>query len=92
MSPIFANHGFEPRMSFSGATSVSRNAAERAQIVTANELGNHFEELFANTRANLTLAQTRQAAQANRRRMPIPFKVGDSVWLKRQHIATDRWM
>ena len=92
MSSISANHGLESRVSFFGATSVSPNTAERAQIVTANELRNHFEELFADAQANLTLAQTRQAAQATRRRMPVPFKVGDSVWLKRQHIATDRWM
>jgi hypothetical protein len=76
MSPFKATLGFEPTT----PTTVQFNDTEPAQDLP--ERVRYLQELHRFAVDCVTVAQARMQSAANKKRLPVPFRVGDKVKLK----------
>ena len=93
-SPFFTEKGYEPRTSFDWESSAHSQAAgtpkERLNRDEAKAIVTRLHKSWLQARNNMTQAQHRYAAQANKHRREPDFGVGDRVWVTTKHWKTDR--
>ncbi|SLM37535.1 Chromo domain/shadow [Lasallia pustulata] len=93
MSPFFADTAQHPRMSFDPPCTIPNKSS--ITLKQSNQAGNEFaqkmHDIIGVLQENLTAAQARYEAQANRKRdAALAYRVGDKVFLSMKNIATDR--
>ena len=74
MTPFMANYGFNPAAPADLGLPTARTAASNLE-----EHITRLQELHKFATTTVTEAHARQAAYANRSRLPVPFRVGDHV-------------
>jgi transposase InsO family protein len=90
-SPFLTEKGYEPRTSFDWETQVqSDTPKEELNRQEAKALVVRLHESWQKVQENMTRAQERYAAQANKHRRPVDFGVGDKVWITTKHWKNDR--
>lgn len=77
VSPFAANHGFEPSTPVTAAFDRSTDSADYLD---------RLRDIHTLVRANLSYAKARQEHDANKRRRPLTFAVGDQVRLDTTHL------
>lgn len=91
LSPFFINKGFEPTMSFTHEHGlVGANPQQRQEYKQAESIAHHMDDILTEARKNMTEAQTTMALNANKRRQPVNFDIGDLVWLNGKNLRSDR--
>src|SRR5208282_1753950 len=89
MSPFEVLYGYPARTSFdwnmpTTAPSDNLNAEE------ARALATRMKDALDTAKRELSSAQERMEAAANKHRRPVDFGVGDFVWLAKKHLRTER--
>lgn len=84
VTPFFANLGHHPR-----ANSLPARRMESSPF-EAEKWTSKIQETLKQLTAELKTAQKFQKKFADRHRLPMEFKVGDSVWLVSKNITTTR--
>ena len=90
-SPFLIDCGYEPRTSFDWTpveTLTPQN--ERVNRQQAQETAKKMEHIWKTVSEQIKHTQDQQRRQADRRRRPVDFGVGDRVWLSLRHYRTDR--
>lgn len=93
VSPFFANKGYHARMSFDMIPQAqdARNPRQNIQRAEADKFAQRMKGVWDYLQDYIGLAQSRMEEYANRRRQPMPnYQVGDSVYLDRRNIKTQR--
>jgi len=90
-SPFLVDCGYEPRTSFDWKP-IEKNLPrdERISRQQAQDATKRMEKIWSTIGTRIRQAQDRQKRQADRRRRPIDFDVGDRAWLSLRHYRTDR--
>jgi hypothetical protein len=82
---------FEPRTSFDWKDiQNTASATERLNRKEAREYGKRIQQAWELARASMKQAQERYSKQANKRRRPVDFEVGDKVWVSAKTWKTSR--
>lgn len=90
-SPFLIDCGYEPRTSFDWKPieeSLPRD--EKISRQRAQDSVKQMEGIWTKIGEQIRRAQDQQKKQADRRRRPVDFDVGDKVWLSLRHYRTDR--
>lgn len=90
-SPFLVDCGYEPRTSFDWTPiegSLPRD--ERVSRQQAQDTARRMEQIWTAVGNQIKKTQDQQKKQADRRRRPVDFDVGDQVWLSLRHYQTDR--
>lgn len=90
-SPFLVDCGYEPRTSFDW-TPIEGSPSRDEQISReqAQDTARKMEDVWKVVSEKIQKAQDQQKKQADRRRRPVDFSVGDKVWLSLRHYQTDR--
>ena len=90
-SPFLVDCGYEPRTSFDWTPIEGPLPSdERISRQRAQDMAKRMEQTWAAVGNRIRKAQDQQKKQADRRRRPADFDVGDQVWLSLQHYQTSR--
>lgn len=89
MSPFMIKKGYQPRMSFDWKNPMP------PRRLTVNEKDaqawtRRIQEIWEFARSNMRSSQERQKAQANKKRRPVNFKIGDRVYVTNEGWDTGR--
>lgn len=84
VTPFFANYGLHPR-----ANSLPAKQ-QQSHPFDAESWSSKIQETLKQLTTELKSAQKCQKKFADRHRLPLEFKVGDSVWLLSKNITTTR--
>jgi hypothetical protein len=89
MSPFMIEKGYQPRMSFdwkepAPPKGLTLNEKE-ARVWTQR-----IQDIWSFAKENMKTAQERQSAQANKKRRPVNFQVGDHVYVTNEGWDTGR--
>jgi transposase InsO family protein len=91
MSPFFIENGYEPRLSFDWDQITEPTlVSERANREDAREFVKRMEDIWRFAQGSMKKAQVHQKQQADRRRRPVDFNVGDYVWVTTKEWKTGR--
>jgi hypothetical protein len=89
LSPFMIERGYQPRMSFDWREPVPPRRLtvneKEAQVWTQR-----MQKIWAFARGNMERAQERQRVQANKKRRPVNFTVGDEVYVSNEGWDTGR--
>ena len=90
-SPFLVDCGYEPRTSFDWKP-IEKNLPrdEKISRQRAQDATKQMEKIWSTVGTQIRQAQDQQKRQADKRRRPIDFDVGDRVWLSLRHYHTDR--
>lgn len=90
-SPFLVDCGYEPRTSFDWTPiEGSLPREEKVNQQRAQETAKTMESIWSTVAEQIKNTQDRQRKQADRRRRPVDFDIGDKVWLSLHHYRTDR--
>lgn len=90
-SPFLIDCGYEPRTSFDWTpVGASASQDERVNRQRAQDTAKKMEDIWNAVSEQIQKTQDQQKKQADRRRRPVDFDVGDRVWLSLRHYQTDR--
>lgn len=92
LSPFMIETGCEPRMSYdwNKRTTEFDSSSSRMTRQAAQEYAARIHAAWETTKGNMKRAQERQAKNANRKRRPVDFNIGDFVYVDRRGRASDR--
>ncbi|BCR85209.1 uncharacterized protein ACHE_20667S [Aspergillus chevalieri] len=90
-SPFLVDCGYEPRTSFDWISiEGSPPRDEKISRQRAQGTAKKMKNIWTAVAEQIKHAQDQQRKQADRRRRPVDFDIGDKVWLSLRHYQTDR--
>lgn len=90
MSPFEVLNGYPARTSFDWETPEPSNPQEGLNQEKAQVLAHRMDSAIQFARENMKRAQERMQESANAHRREPDFQIGDLVWMKTQHLDTQR--
>jgi hypothetical protein len=91
LAPFQVEFGYEPRTSFDWKQPTKpTNARERLNRDEAQQFARRMHSAWETARTNMAKAQGTQKKNADRKRAPVTFAVGDTVWLTTRNWKTER--